>query len=143
MRLFVVAVVLLVAAVVHAEPVSPGSIRVVDGDTIEAMSRTIRLVGFDTPEAGLRARCESERTLSARATFRLRQLIAGGGLDLALVPCQCRPGTEGTQACNYGRACGVLRVRGRDAGEILISETLARPYICERGRCPRRQGWCE
>jgi hypothetical protein len=51
--------------------------------------------------------CESERALAAKATFRLRQLSAGG-LDLELIPCACRPGTEGTRQCNYGRACGVL-----------------------------------
>jgi hypothetical protein len=34
--------------------------------------------GFDAPET-CRARCAGERELGNRATFRLRQLIAGGG----------------------------------------------------------------
>jgi endonuclease YncB( thermonuclease family) len=54
-----------------------------DGDTIEAHGRVVRLVGFDTPETGSRAKCESERTLGAKAAMRLRQFLAGG-LDLSL-----------------------------------------------------------
>ena len=125
-----------------ADPITPGAIEVIDGDTIRAQGRTVRLVGFDAPEAGLHARCESERTLAARATFRLRQLINGGGLDLELIPCSCRRGTEGTPHCNYGRACGVLTAARKDVGDILISEGLARRYVCGRTSCPRREPWC-
>jgi endonuclease YncB( thermonuclease family) len=127
---------------VAAEPVPPGAIHVLDGDTIDARGARVRLVGFDTPETGSRAQCEAERTLGARASMRLRQLVAAGGLDLELVACACRPGTEGTQACNHGRACGVLRAAGRDVGATLIAEGLARSYVCAGTRCPRRQGWC-
>jgi hypothetical protein len=42
----------------------------------------VRLVSFDTPEAGSNARCEGECNLAARATAQLRALVAGGGLDL-------------------------------------------------------------
>jgi endonuclease YncB( thermonuclease family) len=84
--------VLAVAPVVTlARPIEPGAIEVVDGDTIRAGGRTVRLVGFDTPETGSRARCESERMLAAAASTRLRQLIAGGGLDLEPVACSCPP----------------------------------------------------
>lgn len=119
-----------------------GPISVIDGDTVRADRQVYRLVGFDTPESGALARCERERTLAAAATNRLRQLIAGGELSLQRVPCACRPGTKGTQACNHGRLCGVLKARDRDVGPILISEGLARPYVCGRNGCPRREGWC-
>jgi endonuclease YncB( thermonuclease family) len=99
-------------------------------------------VGFDTPEGGVTARCEAERTLAANATAKLRQLVAGGGLDLSHVVCACPPGTEETQACNYGRACGVLKVTGKDVAELLIADGLAKPYICTGTRCPRREPWC-
>jgi hypothetical protein len=33
----------------------------------------------------MQAKCEAERTLAARATFRLRQLVTGGGLTLTPV----------------------------------------------------------
>jgi len=126
-----------------AEPIGPGAIEVIDGDTIRAHGRTVRLVGFDAPEAGLHARCESERALAAKATFRLRQLVSMGGLDLELIPCSCRRGAEGTPRCNYGRACGVLTAAGKDVGQTLISEGLARPYVCGRTSCPHREPWCK
>jgi endonuclease YncB( thermonuclease family) len=126
-----------------ASPIEPGAIRVVDGDTIAIGATVYRLVGFDAPETGSRARCESERTLGARASFRLRQLVSGGGLTLEPIRCSCPPGTEGTKACNYGRLCARLIARGRDVGDILISEGLARPYVCGTTLCPRRQPWCD
>src|SRR6202030_2919791 len=90
-------------ATVHAEPIAPQDIYVIDDDTIAVHSKTIRLVGFDGPELGGHAHCGIERMLAARATSRLRQIIgAGDDIDLQLVDCSCRPGTEGTRWCNYG-----------------------------------------
>jgi endonuclease YncB( thermonuclease family) len=129
-------------ATATASPVEPGQVEVLDGDTIRLAGETFRLVGFDTPET-YRAQCPAERALGNRATFRLRQLVTGGGLDLERVACACRRGTEGTAACNYGRACGVLTVRGEDVGAVLIAEGLARAYTCGRSSCPARQTWCE
>ena len=121
-----VCLLLLVTWSATAEPISPGAIQVIDGDTISARRQTVRLVGFDSPEGGMNARCEAERTLAARASTRLRQLIAAGGLDLSQVACSCLPGTEGTTACNYGRSCGVLNAAGKDVGELLIMESSMR-----------------
>jgi endonuclease YncB( thermonuclease family) len=146
-RLSILVAVLLVVFgcfyAAHSAPIEPGAVEVVDGDTIRAHGQIFRLVGFDAPESGSNARCEAERTLAARATFRLRQLVSGGGLDLERVPCACQPGTEGTRRCNFGRLCGLLKARGRDVGTILITEGLARPYICGKTRCPKRETWCE
>jgi endonuclease YncB( thermonuclease family) len=126
-----------------ADPVAATDIYVVDGDTITVHGKRIRLVGFDAPELGGHAHCGLERMLAARATSRLRQLVrTGGDLDLKLIPCSCRPGTEGTMACNWGRACGVLTVEGEDVGDVLMAENLAHPYVCGRYSCPRRQSWC-
>jgi micrococcal nuclease len=124
-----------------AAPVRPSDVTVIDGDTIQAHGRTIRLVGFDTPER-TRARCEQERQLGERAEARLRQIVSGGGLELRLIPCSCRTGTEGTPTCNHGRVCGILWAHGRELGAILISERLARPYVCAARSCPRRESWC-
>jgi micrococcal nuclease len=125
----------------RADPIEPRAITVVDGDTIRVAGEPFRLVGFDAPET-YRARCSSERELGNRATFRLRQLIAGGGVDLEPVECSCPIGTQGTMVCNYGRSCGVLRVRGKDVAEIMIGEGLAHPLVCGATRCPKREGWC-
>jgi endonuclease YncB( thermonuclease family) len=134
-------ILIFVTSIANASPLDPGQIEVVDGDTIRVAGETFRLVGFDAPET-YRAQCPSERALGNRATLRLRQLVAGGGLDLERVACSCQPGTEGTPRCNYGRSCGVLRVRGRDVGELLIAEGMAHAYVCGRTSCPAREAWC-
>jgi endonuclease YncB( thermonuclease family) len=123
-------------------PSSPIAIFAVDGDTVRHQGQVYRLVGFDTPERGDKAHCEDERRRAEVATTRLRELIAGSEARLQRVACACRPGEEGTSRCNYGRLCGALSVNGRDVGQILISEGLARPYICSGTRCPPRQRWC-
>jgi hypothetical protein len=38
--------------------------------------------------------------------------------------------------------CKVSCSRLRDAGAVLISEGLARAYVCSRDRCPARELWC-
>ncbi|GGF56369.1 hypothetical protein GCM10007301_15000 [Azorhizobium oxalatiphilum] len=142
-RLLSATLLLLSAVSAAAEHVSPATVRVIDGDTVAWQGAHYRLVGFDTPERGDRARCPAERALAAQATARLRQLIAAGGADLKRVPCSCRPGAaEGTMACNYGRFCGVLTIAGRDAGAILIREGLARPYDFKWGRSMPPATWC-
>jgi endonuclease YncB( thermonuclease family) len=114
----------------------------------------LRLVGFDTPETGDRARCEHEGALGVRATSRLRELIKTRTAELKceliktrtaelkLIPCACPPGTEGTPSCNFGRACGILTTDGRDVGHILIAEGLAKPFRCSGFSCPSRAPWC-
>ncbi len=129
------------AAIANASPIDRNQVEVLDGDTIRVTGETFRLLGFDAPET-YRARCSSERELGNRATFRLRQLVAAGGLDLERVACSCRHGTEGTMRCNYGRSCGVLTVRGQDVGAMLVAEGLARAFVCGRTSCPAREPWC-
>ena len=116
-------------------------IDIIDGDSIRSGRQVYRLVGFNTPEAGDGASCPRERLLAAEATRRLRELVAGGELDLRRVPCACPRGTEGTGQCNYGRLCGRLKVRGRDVGAVLIDEGLAERYFCGSS-CPPRRNWC-
>jgi endonuclease YncB( thermonuclease family) len=125
-----------------AEPIDAGSIRVLDGDTVAVAAATYRLVGFDAPEEGTRAKCAGEAVLAVRATSRLRAIVAAGGLDLARIACACRPATEGTPFCNFGRLCAVLRSDGQDVAEIMIREGLAHPLVCGANRCPRRAPWC-
>ncbi len=123
-------------------PTQPGQIDVIDGDTVRFNGAAYRLVGFDTPERGDKARCDAERRLAEAATNRLRVLVAGGEGWLIPVACSCRPGQEGKRKCNYGRLCGSLLIGGRDAGNILIGEGLAHSYVCSATRCPQRRPWC-
>jgi hypothetical protein len=56
---------------------------------------------------------------------------------------RCRPGTEGTPACNYGRHCGSVKAAGRDVGEVPIAEGLAKPFKCGSTHClPTPKPWC-
>lgn len=104
-------------------------IRVIDGDTLEDMSAdiTYRLVNIDTPETGSRARCTAERELGDRATIAARTLIANAR-SFETLPTG--------RIDRYGRTIAYIRVDGRDLGETLIADGLARPW---RGR---REPWC-
>jgi len=133
-------------AAVKGKLVSAGAVRVIDGDTVAILGEraNVRLVGFNTPEISSAA-CNREYALGQRAKSRLHELIQNSQrIEFQRVACACRPGTEGTKACNYGRECGSIRVDGRDVGSVLISEGLAVRYICGRTSCPRRPGnWCQ
>jgi endonuclease YncB( thermonuclease family) len=121
---------------------APNRIEVVDGDTVRLDGQSYRLVGLDTPESGARAKCAVEREKAAAAARRLREIVAGGGIRLDRVACNCPANTEGTEQCNYGRLCGVLTSSGRDVGQTLIGEGLARSYNCGAWYCPPKQPWC-
>jgi endonuclease YncB( thermonuclease family) len=141
----VIALPLLLASVAHPAPIDPADIRVIDGDTIRVFHKrpNVRLVGFNAPETR-RAACEAEGELGAKATCRLRDLVRVGNLDFQFVTCSCPPGTERTEACNYGRRCGTLTANGRDVGTILIAEGLAVPFQGGAARCPKTpRPWCD
>jgi endonuclease YncB( thermonuclease family) len=116
---------------------------ITDGDTIKMGDGTrVRLVGFNTPEK-FEPLCERERALGVKASIRLVELVSSGKSTVTRVPCSCKPGTEGTNKCNFGRSCGILRVDGRDVGQTLISEGLAVPFVCGATGCPPTpRPWC-
>ncbi|MBB2685246.1 UNVERIFIED_ORG: endonuclease YncB(thermonuclease family) [Rhizobium etli] len=120
------------------------SFTVTDGDTIRLGDGTrVRLVGFNTPEK-FEPQCSNEGILGNRASERLKELVAtASSMDVQLVRCSCKPGTEGTKKCNYGRSCGRLSLDGRDVGKTLISEGLAVPFVCGATGCPPTpRPWC-
>ncbi len=100
---------------------------VVDGDTIKApYGVTYRLLGFDTPETHF-AKCDAERELGLAAKDRLEELLATGEVRVI----------ESGKRDKYGRTLAALTVNGRDVGDILIGESLARPY-----KGGHRDSWC-
>jgi len=101
---------------------------VIDGDTLEAGGRRYRVANIDTPEVGDGARCGAERRLGQRATQRARALINAA----ARVETHAIGRTD-----RYGRTVAHVSIDGRDLGEALIAEGLARPW---RGQ---REAWCD
>jgi endonuclease YncB( thermonuclease family) len=115
------------AATVAAEPVARERIGIVDGDTVTVDGESWRLLGYDTPESE-HAWCEAERRMSAKATARLAELVAGAQrLEIEASGARDR----------YRRVLGRLLVDGRDVAEIMIAEAWARP---SDGGKKRR--WC-
>jgi endonuclease YncB( thermonuclease family) len=104
--------------------------RVIDGDTFEDLDTRdrYRLENIDTPETGPRASCSAERELGDRATQRARAFITTAArLEVR------RTG----RVDRYDRIIAFVSVDGRDLGELMIAEGLARPW---RGR---REPWCD
>jgi endonuclease YncB( thermonuclease family) len=133
---------------VATEPASVSasiSVRVIDGDTISLGDGqpNVRLVGFNAPETGDRALCDAERHKGEAAKRRLRELVSSGRPAFQPIACSCKSGTEGTNACNFGRRCGTLQVNGVDVGATLISEGLAVRFVCGTTSCPKLpRPWC-
>lgn len=101
----------------------------IDADTLldRASGERFRLLNIDAPESADRAQCPAERALAARATQAARSAISRA----RSVEAQ-RMGRKD----RYGRTLAVIRVDGRDLGQDLMAQGLARPW---RGR---REAWC-
>jgi micrococcal nuclease len=106
---------------------SPSAVRVIDGDTIDYDGLRIRIADIDTPE--VRGRCAHESELAARATARLRELLAGGAIELHRLP-------SGRDEDRYGRKLRIVTRDGRSVGDMLVAEGLARTWT------GRREPWC-
>jgi hypothetical protein len=106
-----------------------------------AVGKRIRLVGFDGPDSA--ATQALERMLAARATSRLRQMIKlSDEIDLQIVECSCRPGTEGTIACNYKRAFRRGRnVKSPEMSTLNDRWTTAPGHLCRVLDTGRLEGW--
>jgi endonuclease YncB( thermonuclease family) len=147
MKLITILSALLALAMSPArgEPIEPGDVYVIDGDTINVfhVQPNVRLVGFNAPESS-NAACEAEHQLGVRAAQRLRELVHAGHLDFVYVECSCPASKQGTQFCNWGRDCGTLKSNGRDVGSIPIAEGLAVPFVCGATSCPKTpRPWCQ
>jgi len=118
-----------------AGPAGPGeapavavAVRVIDGDTFALGGIRIRIADIDTPEVA--GRCAEESALAARATARLRTLLAAGPFALHPLP------GGGRDEDAYGRKLRIVTRDGRSLGDQLVAEGLARTWS------GRRQPWC-
>jgi micrococcal nuclease len=109
-------------------PNTPTKTCLVDGDTLWLAGENIRLRDFDTPEpqTGICGGA-AEVALAHRASARMLELLSGNGWTIE------RFGLDGTRS---KRRLATIRIGGRDVGDILIEEGLAR-------RWPNgREFWC-
>lgn len=99
----------------------------IDGDTFETGGIRIRIADIDTPE--VHGRCARETELAARATRRMRALLAAG-------PFEMHPLTSGRDEDRYSRKLRIVTRDGRSLGDQLVAEGLARTWT------GRREPWC-
>lgn len=106
---------------------SAGPVRVIDGDTFDYGGMRVRIADIDTPE--VRGRCAYEIELAARATRRMRGLLAAGPFELHSLG-------NGRDMDRYGRKLRIVTRGGQSLGDILVAEGLARTWT------GRREPWC-
>lgn len=104
----------------------PAMVRMIDGDTFDHGGTRIRIADIDTPE--IQGRCPFETGLAARATGRMRALLAAGPFELHPI--------GGRDEDRYGRKLRIVTRGGRSLGDQLVAEGLARTWS------GRREPWC-
>jgi len=101
-------------------------IRVIDGDTIDAMidlgfnmwaKKRVRLNGIDTPET--RTRDLNEKARGIKAKERLIEILNNSGNEFIIV-------SQGVD--KYGRCLGEIFINDKSVNKILLDEGLAVPY---------------
>lgn len=109
------------------QPNTPTKSCIVDGDTLWLNGENIRLEGFDTPEPQTQI-CggDQEKALAAQASARLVELLNTNTWTV-----------ERSRADRYGRTLATIRIGGRDIGEWLVEERLARWWP------DGHEWWCE
>ena len=132
-RLLVASALLLPSPPLFAQPQSglqlemcgnqrntPTKTCVVDGDTLWLQGENIRLKDFDTPEPQSSI-CGGQRevTLAHQASARMLELLNNNEWTIE------RFGLDSTRS---KRRLATIRIDGRDVGDILIEERLARAW---------------
>jgi micrococcal nuclease len=102
--------------------------KAIDGDSVMSPEgQEIRIANIDTPE--IYGKCDSERAAARRAKAATQAALArASAISL-------RPYVRTED--RHGRTLAYVLVDGRDLGEILIAEGLARPWI------GKRRPWCQ
>lgn len=112
-------------------------VRIYDGDTITTREDgSVRLLGYDAPELGSRARCPREDQLARAARDHLAARLAGG---VELRTAVDDRGRRQADKDRYGRLLrAAFAADGGDMAAELIGQGLAVPYW---GRGARKD-WC-
>ena len=103
---------------------------VIDGDTFTVRSERIRLANIDAPEIG-HPKCDAERRLGLMARKRLGVLLGSGEVEI-----KRGDPKSGRMKDRYSRTLATVYINGKDVGEALIGEELARAWG------GKREPWC-
>ncbi|KQU77686.1 hypothetical protein ASD12_17965 [Mesorhizobium sp. Root102] len=106
------------------------SVFAIDGDTVIIDGRHVRIANIDAPEIG-DYKCEAELRLGLVAKRRMAELLASGTVAM-----HAGDPASGRLIDRYGRTLATVEVDGRDVGEIMIAEGLARRWN------GKRRPWC-
>lgn len=111
--------------------------RVIDGDTVEIVIPNLpkelkkiklRIYGIDSPESGSLAKCDQEKKLGIKAKQYTKEII-NNAADIGFT-------IKGWDKYG-GRIIGDLIINGRNFGDLILQEQLARPYYGGK-----KQSWC-
>ena len=131
--------ILLFATSVSAEVYDYPITRVIDGDTVEFQAPflpsplkpvlSIRVLGVDTPEKGLRAKCTEESTLGEAASKFTKKMVTDSSKQQVSIVKWDKFG---------GRVLGDIILDGKSLSEELIKQGYARPYFGKK-----KDSWCK
>jgi micrococcal nuclease len=114
-------------------------IKVIDGDTIKFEAEwvpkpikpeiSVRVLGIDTPEKKPRNKCDEEDALAQQASAFTKEAVAKAKLVQVKLDAWDKYG---------GRVLGYVIIDGKNLGDELIANGLARPYHGEA-----KSSWCK
>ena len=137
--MFKLLLLFLLTTAVQAETYDYPITRVVDGDTVEFQAPflpsplkpllSIRVLGVDTPEKGLRAKCIEESTLGEAASRFTKKMVTGSAKQQVSIVKWDKFG---------GRVLGDVILDGKSLSKELIKQGYARPYFGKK-----KESWCK
>lgn len=110
--------------------------RVIDSDTVDVgLDKNLRIIGYDGPEKGRRAKCDAERDLAKLATAHAQEIIADADKVEVVLAVPVRRD-------RYRRYLGGLTIDGRDyAADMVSAGYLAKWDYDECGKACKPD-WC-
>lgn len=130
---------LLLSTIANAEVYDYPITRVIDGDTVEFQAPflpaplkpvlSIRVLGVDTPEKGVRAKCVQEAALGEAASKFTKKMVTDSKKHQVTLVKWDKFG---------GRVLGDVLLDGKSLSEELIKQGYARPYFGKK-----KDSWCK
>jgi micrococcal nuclease len=107
---------------------------VIDGDTFKMGAQSVRVVGIDTAEAGLHARCAREASLAEASTLALQRWLNRGGFRLTA--------RIDEPIDRYGRSLRIVKRLSPDGSEDRLADYMRTEGGARSYWGGWRDGWC-